>query len=473
MDKYYQSVVDNYGAEEIWDAGYLDVGNYQEPHDDVHYTTTPIHKIRQNLQYETGRNAVLLSTGSYAPVHAGHIEIMEKAKRELERRGWNVVGGYLSPSHDAYVGIKNDGSAAMHVGERVRRCGGITADSDWLMVDPWEGRFIRRDVNFTTVYDRLSAYLAKNLPEPVTVWYVFGGDNAGFTKAFASHGHCVCVNRPGAEHTYLQARSDISLVGNPRVLFVDDPTSTVSSTQIRNNHVETLYANEPERMTLFVRGDLGRDEAQFTPKLVWLLREILPFKVVMIGSDQQLDLSFPRPLISLDTLYEGDETLQISRLFEVADQQVAPTTWVNRPGSPSLAAQIRAIGPGEYDFVDDDICTGGTIRFARSILPDTFTVKHAHSLLHAVWGNVPAGYDVVDTRDFQLGAKDGGLVVRDLDGTIRRVPYLLPWVSLTNRASVPPELELELTKKIFELNFELGFGGPQDIAVYGYLTDPN
>lgn len=470
MDRYYQSVVDTYGAEEIWDAGYLDVGRYQEPSDDVWLTTTPVHKIRDNMQASVGRNAVLLSTGSYAPVHQGHIEIMEKAKRELERRGWNVVGGYLSPSHDSYVGIKNGGSAAMHVGERLHRCGLVTADSDWLMVDPWEGRYIRRDVNFTTVYDRLQAYLNRVIEDAPTVWYVFGGDNAGFAKAFVKHGHCICVNRPGAEHTYLQAKSDINLVGNPRVAFVDDATSSVSSTEVRNKHIETMYANEPERMTLFVR-DLD-DEDEFTSRLIWLLHKVLPYNVRRVETQRQMRLEFDRPVISLDTLYQSNN-LQISRLFEVADQQVRPTTWVNRPGTPSLATQVRALTPGEYDFVDDDICTGGTVRFARSVLPDTFTVKHAHSLLHAVWPSVPAGYDVVDARDFLLGAPNGGLVVRDLDGSIVRVPYLLPWVSLRNRANVPPELEVELSKKILELNFELGRETGEALHAYSHLTDPN
>ncbi len=53
---------------------------------------------------------VLVATGSFNPVHKMHVHMLETAKSYLEsgarKRYTVVVGGWLSPSHDAYVSRK-------------------------------------------------------------------------------------------------------------------------------------------------------------------------------------------------------------------------------------------------------------------------------------------------------------------------------------------------------------------------------
>jgi Icc-related predicted phosphoesterase/nicotinic acid mononucleotide adenylyltransferase len=50
--------------------------------------------------------AVLLTTGALNPIHKGHLQNMELAKLSLESQGFVVLGGFLSPSSDAYVSGK-------------------------------------------------------------------------------------------------------------------------------------------------------------------------------------------------------------------------------------------------------------------------------------------------------------------------------------------------------------------------------
>jgi nicotinamide mononucleotide adenylyltransferase len=46
---------------------------------------------------------VLLTTGALNPVHRGHVAMFDKARVSLEAAfGLEVVGGFLSPSHDLY-----------------------------------------------------------------------------------------------------------------------------------------------------------------------------------------------------------------------------------------------------------------------------------------------------------------------------------------------------------------------------------
>lgn len=53
------------------------------------------------------KKVVLVTTGSFNPVHSGHLEIVKLAKRRIEEQGDLIVSAILfSPSHDAYVARK-------------------------------------------------------------------------------------------------------------------------------------------------------------------------------------------------------------------------------------------------------------------------------------------------------------------------------------------------------------------------------
>ncbi len=52
---------------------------------------TPDHKL---LKPEGPKDIILLSTGGFAPIHNGHVAMMEAAKTHLESKGFRVRGGY-------------------------------------------------------------------------------------------------------------------------------------------------------------------------------------------------------------------------------------------------------------------------------------------------------------------------------------------------------------------------------------------
>ncbi|GAB4821427.1 hypothetical protein N2152v2_008473 [Parachlorella kessleri] len=76
---------------------------------------------------------VLVSCGSFNPPTFMHLRMMELAQQALTLGGWDVLGGYLSPVNDAYW--KRTLAPGKH---RLHMCQLATADSDSLMVDPWE-----------------------------------------------------------------------------------------------------------------------------------------------------------------------------------------------------------------------------------------------------------------------------------------------------------------------------------------------
>lgn len=62
-------------------------------------TLTPVEKAHLHHGYRV----VLLSTGSYNPVHRMHEAMLSCAKSHLESLRHVVVGGFMSPSHDDHI----------------------------------------------------------------------------------------------------------------------------------------------------------------------------------------------------------------------------------------------------------------------------------------------------------------------------------------------------------------------------------
>lgn len=77
---------------------------------------------------------VLLACGSFNPPTNMHLRMFEIARDHLHRMGTHtVVGGFISPVHDAYA--KNDLESATHRKEMVRLA---LRSSNWIKLSEWE-----------------------------------------------------------------------------------------------------------------------------------------------------------------------------------------------------------------------------------------------------------------------------------------------------------------------------------------------
>jgi len=75
----------------------------------------------------------LLATGCFNPPTIMHLRIMELARDYFRKRGFNVVGGALTPVHDGYG--KKDLAPAVHRLQMVKLA---LNNSDWVKVSSWE-----------------------------------------------------------------------------------------------------------------------------------------------------------------------------------------------------------------------------------------------------------------------------------------------------------------------------------------------
>lgn len=434
-DPYLSRVCARRGEDAVWSAGFFFDDDLDDASlDDVDWLCTP----RPKRAVRGERPVVLLSTGGFCPVHDGHLAMMESARAAAERAGFDVVGGYLSPGHDAYLRMKC-GSAAIPAYERLIQCGAAVVVSDWLSVDPWEAMYCRVAVNYTDVAARLRCYLRAHFDPRIEVLYVCGSDNARFAMAFTELGGCIVVKRPGAEVGMEKWRQQLQ--GYPQILWVDGDGRAISSTSLRGG---SWKPNLPRRVVVRLEDSRAVRTLKlsvfddFQQELMALLS-----RYVSIRGVRMYELGNEDSVISLDPMLPSTHNLAISRLFAPGGYE--SRGHVARPGFAPLSEQVAAIPPGCYAFRDDDRMTGGTLKAARALLPPAITVSSTQLCIDPAEDE-----DVIDSRDFLLGAEHGGLVLALPNGSVGRAPYLLPYVDPAARASIVQSHQFSID--VWELN---------------------
>jgi hypothetical protein len=451
---------------------------------------TPTHKLADTREDQVP--LVLLCTGCYSPVHVGHLAMFERARTALTARGHVVAGGYLSPSHDDYVGIKNGGVAALPAAHRLHLCQAAVADSDFLMICPWEARWVATAVNFTDVILHLQKYLRTHWHPRTEVVYVCGADNAGFARAFVGRGRCILMEQAYTEGRVVVDDSDwghVESSSDARASGVGIPpavAATLSAWELDWSHIASGAPPQRESaptITYTLRDDLDWATSHWRPRVstsvlatalttfrdgvadalrtaftdvAWPDRpRALDLRVLNLTAQRHYikELMQRERVLSLDLCVDAHEYLHLCREFALADGQLRSRQLRARPGYPPLHEQMQALEREvmAVTLVDDDIATGLTFASAQLLLESRgVEVVRTLSLLD---NEGPRPHDVVDLRDFLVGARDGGLVVR-VGGEFTRAPYLLPWVALTTRAKIPPSAEWALSRQLWQLNVD-------------------
>jgi len=182
------------------------------------------------------------------------------------------------------------------------------------------------------------------------------------------------------------------------------------------------------------------------------------------------------PLISLDPLVErAVRPLRVSRGFLLGGR--TGVGLVARPGAAPLARQLAALpddptGRG-FTLIDDDVCTGDTLREVvglleatgrriRRVVPGIRLDGTARTsilgatlapVLHYRTVGAPGdarAMELADPRNFLLGLS--GLVVRLPDGGWGRAPYWLPFVSTAARIGTPAASDEEFALRLLDAN---------------------
>lgn len=401
---------------------------------------------------------VLLSTGGFFPLHAGHLELMTTARRVAEDNGWWVVGGFLSPGHDQYLQQKWEGLAPMASTRLLLIEEQLSADRslDWLRVDPWESLHCPVAVNYTEVVARMQAYLRVHVDPRIEVCYVCGGDNARFSLAFSVRGRCIVVNRPGYESQLDSWRAD-PRNQNDRVLWATSPGRRIAS---HDSELSLPKTDNNQRSLTICRVDtaavrtLGLSEStwnSFQQALHALFAEYLSPAVVTLADPLHATIDQmghkDSLVVSNNQFVQAAYNVGVSRKFELGGYR--QDGHVARPGWPELSEQIQSLPHGSWTVLDDDVASGSTRTFLTQLL------GHDRPVERFVPAIAPTTDDLVDSRDFLLGTDEGGLVIELPNGSVGRAPYVLPYVDSSARASIPSGKVLDFSRKVWDLNTAL------------------
>lgn len=200
-------------------------------------------KLRELPQVPGRKHAVIISTGSYCPVHIGHLQNFDIAAKFLsEKHGIDTLAGYISPSCDSYVSKKfgSDSILFLHRYEMVKlACYEHNAQKNIINIfpDPWEG-LQPSFVSFHKVRDHFDEVLKKLFPkEKIIVLYIAGSEQFNKSKLYD------CDNFIGI------SRPDCPVKGNSRpeknIYVCNDPEYCNSfSDTSSNNLIDRIKKNQ-------------------------------------------------------------------------------------------------------------------------------------------------------------------------------------------------------------------------------------
>eukprot|EP01105_Mastigella_eilhardi_P006362 TRINITY_DN17969_c0_g1_i1.p1 TRINITY_DN17969_c0_g1~~TRINITY_DN17969_c0_g1_i1.p1 ORF type:complete len:262 (+),score=45.45 TRINITY_DN17969_c0_g1_i1:66-788(+) len=193
----------------------------------------------------TGQPVVLLSTGSFNPIHRMHLYQFEMAREFLkEQHGLTVILGLISPSHDNYVRSKLRREALPWKG-RATLCELAIRDhfqehndgsGFTIMVDPWEG--MQGDfIDFPVVSATRRCTFTTAFPESnLLVLFLCGMDL--YVKCGEHFSYTIAVPRPDIEPRTYTPRTTHCYLMKPRAGGKWEKDTDVSSSMMRNNRTK-------------------------------------------------------------------------------------------------------------------------------------------------------------------------------------------------------------------------------------------
>ena len=104
----------------------------------------PLAKLRERLAAAPAEAplAAVVTTGAMNPLHAGHAQMLHQAAARLQEDGFEVVGAWVSPSHDGYVQPKawSLGTVGLSTAFRLKLADHATEDDRLVAVGAWEAQ---------------------------------------------------------------------------------------------------------------------------------------------------------------------------------------------------------------------------------------------------------------------------------------------------------------------------------------------
>jgi nicotinic acid mononucleotide adenylyltransferase len=217
--------------------------------------------------------AVILCMGNFSPLHHSHLEMIEKAKDRLERAGYAVLGGWLSPSSDKAA------KCSLSSTFRLRMAHAATEDDHFLSVSAWE---VHQE-NVCTPIQVLTSLQAAVLKELGTtlarvarlkVFAVCGGDETKRFAKLAKHdlfGYCVV---PLLLEEPLESPRQLVFASEPCTGKAAELSSTTILGAIRRGDLWFVQNALPDSVGRMILAPTSKEQQEFASDLDQLVLKV-------------------------------------------------------------------------------------------------------------------------------------------------------------------------------------------------------
>ena len=439
-DPMFQAFADTHPSKDLVRYGYYDDG-VTSPDWGNAVTPVPVGVVR--ACEVSGRPAVLVMTGSMDPMHEGHAEALEIARRRLEGLGFQVVHTHVVPDSHVYARMKRPMGAGSNE-ERAAsvRALGYVCDEDCMR---YPGR-----PNYTSILLHIQHKWQQHGVSPV-VFNVVGSDNALFAEVAAAYDPSsfgtVVVETGHQEKPPVQEDTGRNILVCSRG---GRKYASMSSTTVRSSN------RSSDLPVMYIKDDLDyyTTNRKFHDELINTLegmytsygyqvkvghyRTQVKELVKQTASKYSQEIENGAITVSLDRHIPAHIQFPIHRLFQ-------SDTLQKMGYLPDRHLQVH---PGQkFILLDDDMDTGNGMRFVKHII----SAQGGETIgVETIYQDPGREFDVLDASDVTT-ISGTGLVVQSPDLTRSRIPYLHPFLDLQRFSSVPDSQKEAFTHRITRL----------------------
>jgi len=193
--------------------------------------------------------AVLVASGSMSPAHRGHVSMLWQAKERLERAGYAVIGGWLSPWSDYQAASAAGACTPLSAAFRRRAAELAVCDDDFVAVASWEASIVDRAPERHEVMASLKACIEDVFPaslglRQVRVFFVGGPDVAG--RAVVQQG--IIANLDMGVVVVPRSSDDVLLEKTTQLIFAADAPAEAAPDAEGSTEVELTSAKIREAL---------------------------------------------------------------------------------------------------------------------------------------------------------------------------------------------------------------------------------
>jgi len=129
--------------------------------------------------------AIFFYNGTFVPIHAGHLSVLEDAKQYINNLGTHeLLGAYISPSHSGYVAKKLSPEELIGAGHRLSMIYLAIENLDWVMVDLFE-MFQPCKTSLSIVMEAFASRIRSQIPDGtrIDIFWLKGEDALFHTRS--------------------------------------------------------------------------------------------------------------------------------------------------------------------------------------------------------------------------------------------------------------------------------------------------